>query len=70
MDALATRNDEGRLKPAKVIGKVARTYDPMVSEWGNPSRRKAGYPSIYVGKITWGTEISKYPEEKKVHTIP
>ena len=38
MDALAVKADEGRFKPAKVIGEVARTYDPVVSEWGNLTR--------------------------------
>ena len=38
MDALAVKAEEGRFKPAKVIGEVARTYDPVVSEWGNLTR--------------------------------
>lgn len=38
MDALAVKAEEGRFKPAKVVGEVARTYDPAVSEWGNPAR--------------------------------
>ena len=38
VDALAVKADEGRFKPAKVIGEVARTYDPVVSEWGNLTR--------------------------------
>ena len=38
VDALAVKAEEGRFKPAKVIGEVARTYDPVVSEWGNLTR--------------------------------
>lgn len=38
MDALAVKAEEGRFKPAKVVGEVARTYDPAVSEWGNLAR--------------------------------
>ena len=38
VDALAVKAEEGRFKPAKVVGEVARTYDPAVSEWGNPAR--------------------------------
>jgi hypothetical protein len=38
VDALAVKADKGRFKPAKVIGEVARTYDPVVSEWGNLTR--------------------------------
>ena len=35
-DALAVNAEEGRFKPAKVVGEVAKTFDPAVSEWGNP----------------------------------
>ena len=38
VDALAVKAEEGRFKSAKVIGEVTRTYDPVVSEWGNPTR--------------------------------
>ncbi len=38
MDALAVKAEEGRFKSAKVIGEVTRTYDPVVSEWGNLAR--------------------------------
>ena len=57
-------------KTAKVIGELPRSYDPIVSEWGNPSRLIAGYFDIYVREKTRRTEISKYPEEKKSHEIP
>ena len=42
-----------------------------MSEWGNPLRKE--YPHTeYIGyeKRTRGTEISKYPEEKKSTEIP
>ncbi len=38
VDALAVKAEEGRFKPAKVTGEVARTYYPVVSEWGNLTR--------------------------------
>ena len=38
VDALAAKAEEGRFKSAKVIGEVTRTYDPVVSEWGNLAR--------------------------------
>ncbi len=38
VDALAVKAEEGRFKSAKVIGEVTRTYDPVVSEWGNLAR--------------------------------
>ncbi len=63
---------------AKLVGEESRSCDPAVSEWGNPSRFIAGYPvvkiSIYrdiaTGEGTWGTETSKYLEEKKSIEIP
>ena len=44
------------------------TFDPGISEWGNPIPRKAGLSSAeFIGglKVTWGSETSQYPEEKK-----
>ena len=42
-----------------------------MSEWGNP--HACGYLfTEYIGleRRTWGTETSKYPEEKKSTEIP
>ena len=41
--------------------------DPRVSEWGNPPVSD-WYPRM--GRRTWGTETSKYPQEKKTTVIP
>ena len=44
-----------------------------MSEWGNPPEVKAQVPiheSIVYGRETWGTETSKYPQEKKSYEIP
>ena len=49
VDALAVKTEEGRFKPAKVIGEVARTYDPVVSEWGNLTRFIWLFSVIYYG---------------------
>ena len=49
VDALAVKTDEGRFKPAKVVGEVARTYDPVVSEWGNLTRFIWLFSVIYYG---------------------
>lgn len=41
---------------------------PEVSEWGNPAGVMPSHPHpkpIKVREMTWGTETSKYPEEKK-----
>ena len=49
------------------------TFDPQISEWGNPAAVMCSYPAlnkIGVAKETRRTETSKYPEEKKETSIP
>ena len=41
------------------------TFDPWISEWGNPSVMIWSKT-----RPTRGTETSKYPEEKKIIMIP
>ena len=36
VDALAMRADEGRGETAISFGEVIATFDPEISEWGNP----------------------------------
>ncbi|PIY79278.1 MAG: hypothetical protein COY81_03305 [Candidatus Pacebacteria bacterium CG_4_10_14_0_8_um_filter_43_12] len=48
---------------AKVVGELSNSFDPAVSEWGNPPCRSTWDPVIYYRGGTWGTEISKYPVE-------
>lgn len=70
MDALAVKTEEGRFKSAKVVGEVTRTYDPAVSEWGNLTRFIWLLSRVSGISGTWGTEISKYPKEKKSNESP
>jgi len=56
-------------KTAKVVGELSRSSDPAVSEWGNPRLCKQSESRLLAGWGTWGTEISKYPEEKKSNEI-
>ncbi len=53
-----------------VVGELPRSCDPAVSEWGNPSDSDVGEPALTRGWVSWGTEISKYPEEKKSPRSP
>ena len=44
-----------------------------MSEWGNPPEVNAQVPIyeyIVYRRETWGTETSKYPQEKKTKVIP
>ena len=66
---MALGGEEGRDKLRKAAERGKYPLYPRISEWGNPAgaipslRRKAG-------ERTRGTETSKYPQEKKVKTIP
>ena len=71
VDALAVRGDERRGSLRKASGRWQTTFDPEMSEWGNPPA--CGYLfTEYIGveRRTRGTETSKYPEEKKSIEIP
>ena len=45
-------------------GRCLATFDPEISEWGNPSRL-AGHPELDSVKYTRGSETSQYLEEKR-----
>ena len=44
------------------------TFDPGISEWGNPPHGDMWYPLMW--GHTRGTETSKYPQEEKITMIP
>ena len=46
VDALALRADERRDKPEK-LGEEQISYDPEISEWGNPAEQ----PSVILTRI-------------------
>jgi hypothetical protein len=54
-------------QPAKSPGELATSFDPRISEWGDPTGVILLSGTEYIGtkKRTGGTETSKYPEEKK-----
>ncbi len=70
VDALAISGDEGRDSLRKASGSWQISFDPEMSEWGNPAVRS--FSSEYIGRVkrTWRTETSKYPEEKTSTEIP
>ena len=37
MDALVLRTEEGRTRRAIRVGELSRSFDPAISEWGNPA---------------------------------
>ena len=44
VDALAITGDEGRGSLRKVVGSWQTSFDPQISEWGNPARM--GHPGV------------------------
>jgi hypothetical protein len=56
----------------KAAGSLQTSFDPQMSEWGNPANTSWSSHTEYIGvaKRTRGTETSKYPEEKKSTEIP
>ena len=57
---------------AKSSGELLTSFDPEISEWGNPRRDylPARGEFIAARSPTQGTETSKYLEEKKSTEIP
>ena len=43
MDGLTKRADEGRRSLRKALGRWQATFDPKMSEWGNPARGMPGH---------------------------
>ena len=67
---MAITGDEGRASLRKAVGSWQWSFDPLISEWGNPSARRSCAEYIGVWRRTGRTETSKYPEEKKSTEIP
>jgi hypothetical protein len=44
VDALAITGDEGRGSLRKAVGSWQTSFDPLISEWGNPARM--GHPRL------------------------
>ena len=40
VDALAITGDEGRVSLRKALGSWQKSFDPEMSEWGNPLRKE------------------------------
>ena len=45
VDALTVRGDEGRIRAAISLGELPKSFDPRISEWGNPAYRDICYPT-------------------------
>ena len=73
VDALAPDTDEGRGWLRKATGSCRPSFDPWISEWGNPAPVIGRYSCLNkIGQVegTGGIETSKYPEEKKTTVTP
>ena len=66
-ECLGSKRRRKTWQPAKSPGELATSFDPRISEWGNPAGVILSSWSEYIGpeKRTQGTETSQYLEEKK-----
>ena len=66
-ECLGSKRRRKTWQPAKSPGELATSFDPRISEWGNPIVEILLSRTEYIGaeKRTWRTETSKYPQEKK-----
>ena len=69
MDALGPKADEGRGKAAISLDKPSNGHSRGFPNGETCSGVEPVHPN-YVGKVSGGTETSKYPEEKKSTEIP
>ena len=73
VDALAPSTDEGRGWLRKATGSCLPSFDPWISEWGNPAPVMGCHSRLNkIGRVegTRGIETSQYPEEKKATATP
>jgi hypothetical protein len=59
VDALAITGEEGRCSLRKAAGSWQASFEPQMSEWGNPAERSSLTEYIGQWKRTWRTETSK-----------
>ncbi len=52
-----------------VSGRCLATFDPEISEWGNPNWQTQFIPRLSRGRHTWGSKTFQYPEEKRTIVI-
>lgn len=73
VDALAMIGDERRDSLRKASGSWQISFDPEMSEWGNPPLvMECVPPPEHIGRLegTGGIETSQYPEERKATATP
>jgi hypothetical protein len=62
VDALAITGDEGRSSLRKVTGSWQTSFDPWMSEWGNPALNKWLSAKVFMDKQTswsWLFEVGE-----------
>ncbi len=50
-------------------GRCLATFDPEISEWGNPRVEETRIFEFNSRTHTWGSETSQYPEEEKTSSF-
>jgi hypothetical protein len=65
VDALATTGDEGRGMTAISLGELQASYDPGISEWGNPADSSRLFYSEYIGVKSEPAELKHLSKQRK-----
>ena len=65
MDALATTGDEGRSITAKSPGELQTSFDPRISEWGNPADSSQLFYAEYIGVKSKPAELKHLSKQRK-----
>jgi hypothetical protein len=69
VDALGPRADEGRGKAAKSLDEPSNRHSRGCPN-GETCSGESRFIPMKIGRVSGGTETSKYPEEKKSTEIP
>ena len=67
MDALAITGDEGRGSLRKATGSWQTSFDPQMSEWGNPANFYWSLHTEYIGMQDEPSELKYLSSWRKGH---
>ncbi len=68
MDALTSKDDEGRRSLRKASVRWQPTFDPGMSEWGNPLHTRKRYAELcseYIGAWSQPAEVKHLSKRRK-----
>ena len=70
MDALTLKDEEGRCRVRKAPGSSQASFDPGMSEWGNPSRAIGIRYAEFIGIPRRPGEVKHLSSQRKINRSP